>query len=162
LTVGRDKQNKPRRPAPYNPLTGFFGQIIMVGWIGVDPRDGTDINFVYLGTPADGATGATAPEVMAAAASALGLDPRPGTMTEHPTGGTHLTFTADGWAKLVFPNGENVQHPGGDEWRQVAQKRGTAVLALTYLPFLAGEDALAHSERTTDSGQFSLGLIPVR
>jgi hypothetical protein len=159
--MGRDKQGKPRQPKPHNPLAGQYGQLIMSGWIGEDPRDGSDISFVYLGTPGDGATGAPAAEVMAAAASALGLNPRPGTMTEHPTGGTHLTFTADGWAKLIFPNGENVQHPGSDEWRQIAQKRGTVVLALTYLPLPAGEDGLEHSTRTMNAGEFSLGLIPV-
>lgn len=161
--MGREKPGKPRRqPAPYSPLTGLFGQIIMGGWIGEDPRDGSDTAFLYLGTPADGATGATAPEVMAAAAAALGLNPQPGTMTETPTAGTHLTFGDDGWGHLVFPNGEQVEHPGSPEWRAIAQQRGFAVLTLTYLPWLPGEDASTHSDRTADAGQFSLGLIPVR
>lgn len=161
--MGRDKPGKSRRqPAPYNPLTGLFGQLIMTGWIGEDPRDGSDIAFVYLGTPADGATGATAAEVMSAAASALGLNPQPGTMTEDPTASTHLGFAADGWARLAFPNGESVQHPGSPQWRAVAEKRGQAVLALTYLPLLAGEGTEAHCDRTLAAGQFSLGLIPVR
>ncbi|MFC1418605.1 DUF5949 family protein [Streptacidiphilus cavernicola] len=161
--MGRQKPGKPRRePSEYNPLTGLFGQLIMTGWIGEDPRDGTDIAFIYLGTPADGATGTPAAEAMAAAASALGLNPQPGSMTENPAASTHLTFTDDGWAQLSFPSGENVQHPGSLEWRTVAQHRGTAVLVLTYLPLLPGEDTTAHCDQALAAGQFTLGLIPVR
>jgi hypothetical protein len=143
-------------------LAGLFGQLIMSGWIGTDPRDGRDAVFVYLGTPADGTTGATAAEVMPAVAAALGLNPQAGTMTERPTAGTHVTFTADGWIDLRFPNGEGVQHPGSREWRAVAKRRGEAVLAVTHLPLLSETGVEEHCDRSVDAGLFSLGLIPVR
>lgn len=144
-----------------DPLAGFFGQLIMSGWIGTDPRNGQDIAFVYLGTPGDGAVGAAAGEAMPAVAAALGLDPKAGTMTEQPTATTHVTFTADGWIDLRFPNGDGVQHPGGREWKKVAERRGEVVLALTYLPLKSEVGVEEHCDRSVDAGQFSLGLIPV-
>lgn len=145
-----------------DPLAGLLGQIIMSGWIGTDPRNGQDIAFVYLGTPADGATGAKAEEVMPAVAAALGLNPQAGTMTEKPSIDTHVTFTTDGWIDLRFPNGDGVQHPGGREWRAVAERRAEAVLALTYLPLKSQIGVEEHCDRSVDAGKFSLGLIPVR
>ena len=145
-----------------DPLSGLFGQLVMSGWVGTDPRDGQDIAFVYLGTPADGATGAPAAEVMPAVASALGLNPQPGTMTEKLTADTHVTFTPDGWIDLRFPNGEGVQHPGGQEWRAVAEQRAEVVLALTYLPLVSEVGVEEHCDRSVDAGRFSLGLVPVR
>ncbi|MFF1547176.1 DUF5949 family protein [Streptomyces sp. NPDC058291] len=145
-----------------NPLEGLFGQIIMSGWIGTDPRDGQDIAFVYVGTPGDGSTGATASEVMPAVAKVLGLNPQAGTMTEQPSADTHVTFTADGWIDLRFPNGEGVQHPGSAEWRAVAQRRGEVVLTLTYLPLSSALGVEEHCDRSVDAGQFSLGLVPVK
>lgn len=143
-----------------NPIAGLFGQLIMSGWVGQDPRDGRDIAFVYLGTPGDGASGAAAGEVMPAVASALGLDPTPGTMTEKPTADTHVKFTRDGWIDLRIPGGEGLPHPGSPEWRRVARRRRQVVLALTYLPLLSAEGVEAHCDRSVDAGAFSLGLIP--
>lgn len=148
-------------PVP-DPLASLYGQLIMSGWIGTDPRSGRDIAFVYLGTPGDGTTGATAKKIMPAVAQTLGLNPTAGTMTETPTADTHVSFTPDGWIDLRFPNGEGVQHPGDFEWRQVAQNRGEAVLALTYLPLESAVGVEQHCDRSVDAGAFSLGLIPVR
>lgn len=145
-----------------DPLAGRFGQLIMSGWIGEDPRTGGDIAFVYLGTPADGSTGATAAEVMPAVAEAVGLDPAPGTMTETPAADTHLRFTADGWVDLRFPGGGGIQHPGSPEWRDIAQQRGQVVLALTYLPLASEVGVEEHCARSVAACAFSLGLIPVR
>lgn len=144
-----------------NPLSGVFGQLIMSGWVGTDPRDGRDIAFLYLGTPGDGASGAAASEVMPAVARALGLGSRPGSMTEHPTEDTHVTFTADGWIDLRYPGGDGVQHPGSAEWRAVAEQRGEAVLTLTYLPMVSEQGADRHCDRSLAAGQVVLGLIPV-
>lgn len=145
-----------------DPISGQFGQLIMSGWVGEDPRDGRDISFVYLGTPGDGTTGASAAEVMPAVAQALGLNPQAGTMTEQPTADTHVKFTQDGWINLRFPNGQSVQHPGSPQWRKVARRRGQAVLALTYLPMVSAEGVEEHCDRSVERGAFSLGLVPVR
>ncbi|MEU7322709.1 DUF5949 family protein [Streptomyces griseoviridis] len=145
-----------------NPLAALFGQLVLSGWIGTDPRTGDDIAFLYLATPGDGSTGAEASEVMPLAAQALGLNPNAGTMTEKPTADTHVTLTPDGWIDLRFPNGDGVQRPSSPEWRTTAEQRGEVVLALTYLPMDPLTAPEVHCDRSVDVGQFSLGLIPVR
>ncbi|MFH0246036.1 DUF5949 family protein [Streptomyces sp. HK10] len=142
------------------PLGGRFGQLIMSGWIGTDPRNGDDIAFLYLGTPGNGSLGAPTADAMQAVARELGLNPRPRTMTEKLAADTHVTFT-DGWIDLRFPNGEHVQHPGSTELRQVAQRRGELVLMLTYLPMRPAVGVEDHSDQSMNSGQFTLGLVPV-
>jgi len=145
-----------------DPMSGLFGQLIMSGWIGTDPRNGQDIAFLYLGTPGDGTTGAPAAEVMPAAAAALGLNPQGGTMTEQPSADTHVTFTPQGWIDLRFPNGDGVQHPGNAPWRAVAEQRGQVVLAVTYLPLKSELGVEEHCDRSVDADQISLGLVPVK
>lgn len=46
------------------PIANLFGQLVMSGWIGVNPRDQRDMSFVYLGSPGGGALGLPVQEVM--------------------------------------------------------------------------------------------------
>ena len=144
-----------------DPLHSVLGSLIMTGWIGTDPRDGSDVATVYLGTPGDGKV--PAEDIMPTVAAALGLDPRPASMTMRPKAGTHVTFTEDGWIDLRFPGGEDgIQHPGDSEWRETAKQRGEVLLSLTYLPMTSDADGETHCGRSVAASAFSLGLIPVR
>jgi hypothetical protein len=144
-----------------DPLHSLLGSLVMTGWIGTDPRDGSDIATVYLGTPGDGTV--PAEDIMPTVAALLGLDPQPGSMTMRPKTDTHVTFTTDGWIDLRFPGDvDGIQHPGDPEWQATAEQCGEVLLALTYLPMASGEDGEAHCERTVTASAFSLGLIPVR
>lgn len=105
------------------PIANLFGQLVMSGWIGVNPRDQRDMSFVYLGSPGGGALGLPAQEVMPMLAEALGLNPTPGALTEAPTADTHLRLGSFG-AELRYPGGTSAPHPVSDEWRQVAARRG--------------------------------------
>ncbi|MEU8480992.1 hypothetical protein [Streptomyces hygroscopicus] len=145
-----------------NPLGSQYGTLIMYGWVGTDPRDGTDIAFLCLATPADGSLGLTARQTMTHVAEAFGFDPQPGSMTEQADSNLYLTFAEGAWARLVVPSGGHIEHPGNQELRQLARRKGEVVLVLSYLPLPPGVDNMAHADSTTDRMACAFGLIPVR
>ena len=147
--------------AGLDPTAGLFGTLVLSGWIGTDPRDGREVPFAYLSTPGNGATGAPARQTMPAVATTMGLDARPGAVTEKVVDGAHLEITADGWAALVLGDSRQV-HPMSAEWRAMALDRGFVVLVVAYLEQRSTEDSWQHYERCLAERRpaLSLGLIP--
>ncbi len=144
-----------------NPLGSQYGTLIMSGWIGTDPRDRSDMPFLYLATPSDGSLGIRARDTMAKLAQALGFDPQPGSMTQQPNTGVYLTVTDD-WVRVVMPSWAHVEHPGSPEIRRLARTKGQAVLTLSYLPLPSGVDIGTHKQHTIEQMACASGLVPVR
>lgn len=138
-----------------------FGSLVMYGWIGTDPRNGSEIPFLCLATPGDGARDLAVEEAMSLVAKVFGMNPQRGAITDQPDAGLHLELRGDGWLTLVGPGGLVIGHPGSREMRELMRERGEAVLVLSYVPMPAGMDHALHADATGEGGCV-LTLVPVR
>jgi Family of unknown function (DUF5949) len=143
---------------PLDPTTGFLGSIQWGGWIGVDPRDDTDVSFVYLATPGDGTLGMSASNVMPLVAQSLGFDPRPGSVTLRPAALVRLVLEPDGWATLTLDDRTLCTRPVPDDWRATAQTVGHIVVAIAHQAIPPGLEPHEHAETSADA---SIGLVTV-
>lgn len=137
-------------------ISGLLGQLVCGGWIGEDPRDGSDLAFLYLATPGDGALGLPAARAMTLIAETMGIDPRQGAVTLDPPATTTVEVRAGGWAALVV-NGETVaERPTSAEWVATACAVGRVAVGLAYTALPADVPV----EQLTD-GPSVLALLPL-
>ena len=97
-------------------------------------------------------------------ARALGLDPRPGTVTEHPTGDARIELRGGHWAALAVGPLDHpatlAERPVTAEWEAAARAGGHVALVLSYRPLPDAADIEAHADRSMATGRLVLGLLP--
>ncbi|OPC76962.1 hypothetical protein B4N89_40950 [Embleya scabrispora] len=154
-----DATNTPSNDRPGGG-TGPYARVVMSGEAGPDRRDGGEALFVYLSTL--GGAGHRAHRTMPLLAEALGLDPRPNSMTEHPGAGARLTLASD--RRIRLETGDGARHFEGTvdrEFVRVATAVAHVVLIVSYLPLPSGVDPSAHIDHTLDQARCSSGRIPL-
>lgn len=161
--AGRPTRTSTTPPVTDNPgldpLAGAFGGLIATGWIGQGP-DGADLAYLYLTSPGDGVSRTPLAQAMATVATALGLNPAPGSLTEHPTAGVRVEIE-ERFAQLLVGGQRPVQYPVSTDWITAATTAGRIALVLSYLPMPSGTDPASHYDRSMDTGRFTVGLIPL-
>ncbi|MFD9636906.1 hypothetical protein [Streptomyces violascens] len=137
-------------------LVGAFEDLLMAAWTAVVPGQGTRA-YVLLSLCGQQESGSVMPRV----ATALGLDPTPGSLTRRLRRATHLRLSEGGWVTLSMPGDECMEYLASEQWRVACQREGYACLYVSYLNFRGGISVEEHLQNMLQSGRFALGLVRV-
>lgn len=136
-------------------LVGGFGDLAMAGWTAMVPGQGVR-SYALLAHCGPQESGSVMPLV----ATALGLDPAPGSLTRRLRTETRFRLSEGCWVTLCTPGGECMEYLASDQWRAACRRDGYACLYVSYLDFRAGVSVEVHLQDMVRSGQFALGLVP--
>lgn len=138
-------------------LVSGFGDLAMAGWTAMVPGQGVRA-YALLAHCGPQESDSIMPRV----ATALGLDPAPGSLTRRLWRETHFCLSDDGWAVLAMPGGECMEYPASEQWQAACRREGHACLYVSYLDFRAGVSVERHLQDMVQSGRFALGLTCLR
>lgn len=139
-----------------DPISGLLGQLVCGGWIGEDPRDGSDLAFLFCATPGDGALGVPAAQAMALFAEGMGVDPRPGAVTLDPPAASRLEVRPGGWVALLIDDRTVVERPTSPDWIATALTVGHVAIGLAYTALPPGVPVEQHTD-----GPAGLALLTI-
>ncbi|MWA07752.1 hypothetical protein [Streptomyces sp. BA2] len=138
-------------------LVSGFGDIAMAGWTAMVPGQGVR-SYALLAHCGPRESGSIMPRV----ATALGLDPTPGSLTRRLRGKTHFRLSEDGWVTLSMPGGECMEYLASEQWRAACRRERYACLYISYLGFRSDASVEGHLQDMVQSGRFTLGLVRLR
>lgn len=139
-----------------DPISGLLGQLVCGGWIGEDPRDGSDLAFLFFATPGDGAAGVSAFAAMTLVAESMGIDSRPGAVTLDPPATTRVELRPGRWAALVIDGETVAERPVSPDWATTARAVGRVAIGLALSELPAGMPVEQHTD-----GPVVLALLSV-
>ncbi|MFF0219075.1 hypothetical protein [Streptomyces vinaceus] len=143
------------KTAKISGLAGGLGDLAMAGWTAMVPGQGIR-SYALLAHSGTQETYAVVPHI----ATALGLDPTPGSVTSRLRQATRFRLSENGWATLCMPGGERIEYRAFEAWQAACQREKYACLYVSYMYFPAGVSVEQHVEDMVRSDQYAMGLVP--